>query len=97
MDPKKIEALLAWKPPTNMKKVRSFVGLVGNYPPFTKGLSSIADILTKFLHKGVKFEWTRKYQERFEILKELLIEALILVQPIERLDMWFIAIHICMC
>ena len=34
VDPKKIEAILNWKPPTNVHEVRSFLGLVGYYRRF---------------------------------------------------------------
>lgn len=38
------------------------------------------------MHNGVKFKWTNRSQERFELLMKLLNEAPILVQPIEELD-----------
>ena len=46
-----------------------------------KGFSIIASPLTKLLRKGVKFEWTDKCQNRFEQLKEMLVEAPVLTQP----------------
>ena len=57
LDPIKIEAVVNWKPPRNVTKVRSFLGLAGNYRRFVKGFSIIASPLTKLLWKGVKFEW----------------------------------------
>ena len=45
-----------------------------------KGFSVIDSPLTKLLKKGVKFEWTDKCQNRFEQLKEMLIEAPVLTQ-----------------
>ena len=56
VDPTKIEAVVSWKPPRNVIKVRSFLGLVGYYRRFVKGFSIIASSLTKLLRKGVKFE-----------------------------------------
>ena len=46
-----------------------------------KGFSVIASLLTKLLRKGVKFEWTNKCQNSFEQLKEMLVEAPVLMQP----------------
>ena len=46
-----------------------------------KGFSVIASPLTKLLRKGVKFEWTDKFQNSFEQLKEILVEAPVLTQP----------------
>ena len=34
VDPTKIEAIVSWKPPRNVTKVRSFLGLAGYYRRF---------------------------------------------------------------
>ena len=49
VDPTKIEAIVSWKSPRNVTKVRSFLGLVGYYRLFIKGFSIIASPLTKLL------------------------------------------------
>ncbi|KAL5775879.1 hypothetical protein ACOSP7_013436 [Xanthoceras sorbifolium] len=85
-DPKKIEAVMEWKPPRNVSEIRSFLGLAGYYRRFVKGFSSIATPLTKLLHKNVRFEWNEKCQTAFEKLKAMLVEAPILVQPISGKD-----------
>ena len=77
----KIEAIVNWKPPRNVTKVRSFLGLAGYYRRFVQGFSVIASSLTRLLRKGVKFEWDDKCQSSFERLKEILIEAPVLIQP----------------
>ena len=61
--------------------MRSFLGLAGYYRIFVKGFSGIVSSLTKLLRKGVKFEWTDKFQNSFEQLKDLLVEAPVLTQP----------------
>ncbi|KAA3483007.1 DNA/RNA polymerases superfamily protein [Gossypium australe] len=81
VDPGKISAIVEWKPPRNVSEVRSFLGLARYYRQFVKGFSMIATPMTKLLRKAVKFEWTEKWQQSFERLKTLLIEAPILVQP----------------
>ena len=45
-----------------------------------KGFSVIASPLTKLLKKGVKFEWSNKCQDSIKQLKEMLVEAPILMQ-----------------
>ncbi|KAL5764427.1 hypothetical protein ACOSQ2_017021 [Xanthoceras sorbifolium] len=85
-DPKNIEAMMKWKPPKNVTKIRSFLGLARYYRRFVKGFSSIATPLTKLLHKNVKFEWNEKCQIAFEKLKAMLVEAPILVQPVSGKD-----------
>ena len=81
VDPVKIEAIVNWKPPRNVTEVRSFLGLAGYYRRFVQGFSVIASSLTRLLRKGVKFEWDDKCQSSFERLKEILIEAPVLIQP----------------
>ena len=49
VDPKKIEVVVEWKPPRNVTKVRSFLGLAGYYRRFVKGFSMIAAPMTRLL------------------------------------------------
>ena len=81
VDPVKIEAIVNWKPPRNVTELRSFLGLAGYYRRFVQGFSVIASSLTRLLRKGVKFEWDDKCQSSFERLKEILVEAPVLIQP----------------
>ena len=60
VDPAKIEAIVVWKPPRNVTKVRNFLGLAGSYRRFVNEFSVIASPLTKLLRKDVKFEWNDK-------------------------------------
>ena len=57
------------------------MGLAGYYRRFFKGFFVIASPLTRLLRKGVKFEWSDKCQNSFEQLKEMLVEAPVLMQP----------------
>ena len=84
VDPIKIEAVVNWKPPRNVTKVRSFLGLAGYYRIFVRGFYVISSSLTKLLRKGIKFEWTDKCQNSFEQLKGMLVEAPVLTQPTSR-------------
>ena len=81
VDPMKIEAIMNWRPPRNVTEVRSFLGLASYYRRFVQGFSVIASSLTRLLRKGVKFEWDDKWQSNFERLKEILVEAPMLIQP----------------
>ena len=81
VDPAKIEAIVSLKPPRNVTKVRSFLGLAGYYRRFVQGFSVTTSSLTRLLRKWVKFEWDDKCQSSFERLKEILVEAPVLIQP----------------
>jgi hypothetical protein len=59
-------------------EVRSFMGLAGYYRRFIGGFSKIAHPITSLQKKGIKFEWTSKCEESFQLLKELLTSAPIL-------------------
>ncbi|KAA3461634.1 DNA/RNA polymerases superfamily protein [Gossypium australe] len=80
VDPRKVEAILDWKPPRSVSEIRSFLGLAGYYRQFVEGFSLIVAPLNKLLCKGVPFVWTDKQQESFEKLKKILTEAPVLIQ-----------------
>lgn len=86
VDPKKVEAIMDWKPPKSPTEIRSFLGLAGYYRKFVQGFSIIAAPMTRLLQKKVKFEWTEKCQESFDKLKAMLTEAPVLVQPLPGKD-----------
>ena len=46
MDHSKVEAVQEWKRPTNVFKVRSFLGLAGYYKRFVEDFSRIATLMT---------------------------------------------------
>ncbi|KAL4377944.1 hypothetical protein GQ457_02G018140 [Hibiscus cannabinus] len=82
VDPKKVEAIVDWKQPTSVTEILSFLGLAGYYQRFVNGFSKVAAPLTKLLQKGVKYEWSDARQQAFEKLKEALINAPMLTQPV---------------
>ena len=51
------------------------MGLVGHYRRFIEVLSKIAHPITYLQKKGIKFEWTPKCEETFQLLKESLTSA----------------------
>ena len=69
------------KPPRNVTKVCSFLGLAGYYRRFVKGFSMTAVPMMRLLQKIVKYEWSEKCQRSFEKLKAFLTEAPVLTQP----------------
>ena len=84
VDPKKIEAVVNWKPPKTVSKVRSFLGLAGYYRKFVEGFSKIAAPLTKLTRKDVKYDWVDACQQSFEELKGRLTSAPVLALPNRR-------------
>ena len=82
VDPKKIEAVVNWKPPKNVSEVRSFLGLAGYYRKFVERFSKIATLLTNLLKKDQKFEWSDTCQHSFEELRQRLTTAPVLAIPL---------------
>ena len=81
VDPQKIEAIVNWKPPTNVIEIRSFLGLAGYYRKFVEGFSKLAAPLTKLTRKEEKFVWSEACQQSFDELKRKLTSAPVLTLP----------------
>ena len=78
MDPKKIETVLEWKAPRNVKEVQSFLGFANFYRRFIKDYSRIARPLFNLLKKDLKFNWTPAQDTAFSKLKTAFTSAPIL-------------------
>ena len=80
-DPKKGEAVALWHPPTSVKQVKSFLGLVTYYSKFIKNFADVCRPLHNLTRKEVKFEWTDKCQEAFEEIKKRMTASPVLAYP----------------
>ncbi|GAU39806.1 hypothetical protein TSUD_219810 [Trifolium subterraneum] len=81
VDPSKVEAVLNWERPRTVSEVRSFLGLAGYYRRFILGFSEIALPLTRLTRKGVAFVWDELCENSFNLLKQKLTSAPVLVIP----------------
>ena len=80
-DPKKLQAVREFPPPSSVKEVRSFVGLASYYRKFIPHFARVAGPLHALTKKDVTFVWTPECQSAFEELKQLLTTAPLLVYP----------------
>jgi len=71
MEVSKIQAILAWLVPRNLRQLRGFFGLSGYYRRFIKGYVALAGPLTELLKKD-NFHWQEEASLAFAKLKEAL-------------------------
>ncbi|GJV57938.1 reverse transcriptase domain-containing protein [Tanacetum coccineum] len=81
VDKAKIDVISKHPPPTNIKGIRSFLGHASFYRRFIRDFSKIARPLTKLLEKDTPFEFDDECQKAFELLKEKLTCAPVIVSP----------------
>ncbi|GJV30856.1 putative reverse transcriptase domain-containing protein [Tanacetum coccineum] len=79
VDPAKIESIKDWVTPKIPTEIRQFLGLAGYYPRFIEGFSNIAKSMTKLSQKGIKFDWGKKEENAFQLIKQKLCSAPLMI------------------
>ncbi|CAI7906401.1 unnamed protein product [Closterium sp. NIES-54] len=72
IDPKKLDTVKAWHPPTNITELQSFLGFVNYVRRFIPDMARLTAPLTDLLRKGVAFTWGEKEHAAFSTLKNVL-------------------------
>jgi len=80
-DPAKIDKVAKWPTPQSAREVQQFLGLAGYYRRFVRNFATIAKPLHRLTEKTTRFEWTPECHEAFQILRQRLCSAPILVFP----------------
>src|SRR5574338_502890 len=81
VNPNKIVAIQAWKRPSTVGEVRSFMGMAGYYRRFIKDYSKMSSPLTNLTRKNQPFIWTEKCEQAFSRIKEALVNVPVLRVP----------------
>ncbi|GKC38236.1 reverse transcriptase domain-containing protein [Tanacetum coccineum] len=79
VDRAKIDVIAKLPYPTNVKGVRSFLGHAGIYRRFIKYFSMISKPMTQLLMKDIKFYFSDDCKKAFNILKEKVTTAPIII------------------
>ena len=74
-DQSKVEAITALSPPSNVKELRFFLGMITYCTNFLPNLATITELLRILTKKDVPWVWTRHHQDTFNCLKQLLSSA----------------------
>ena len=80
-DPDKIKVIKELSPPTNVREVRSIIGMASYCRRFIDQFSKITQPLTELAKKHTRFAWTPERQQAFESLKQKLSCAPVLAHP----------------
>ncbi|MBW0524650.1 hypothetical protein O181_064365, partial [Austropuccinia psidii MF-1] len=78
MDPSKVQEILNWPQPRNIKALQSFLGFANFYCCFIKNYSKKITSLTSLLKKDSPFIFNEEALSQFQTLKEAFTTALIL-------------------
>ncbi|XP_068504172.1 uncharacterized mitochondrial protein AtMg00860-like [Phaseolus vulgaris] len=80
MDKAKVQAVLQWPVPQNLKQLKGFLGLIGYYRKFIKSYAVIVAALTNLLKKDIFF-WGPDAETTFSKLKSAITQAPVLALP----------------
>ncbi|XP_068312499.1 uncharacterized protein [Pyrus communis] len=81
VDKSKIDLVRHLPSPTSVREVRSFLGHAGFYRRFIKDFSKISQPLCRLLQKDAPFDFTKECTAAFQLLKDMLTTAPIIVPP----------------
>ena len=71
MEAEKVEGVLSWPEPKNMKDIRKFLGLANYYRRFIKDFARVVRPMNMLTRKDEKWWWGEEQQKAFNKLKQV--------------------------
>jgi len=81
MEKEKVNGVLSWPEPKNVKDIRKFLGLTNYYRRFIKDFAQVARPINVLMRKDVKWQWGVEQQEAFNELKRVFTTKPVLAIP----------------
>jgi len=81
MEKEKVDGVLSWPEPKNVKDIRKFLGLINYYRRFIKDFAQVARPINTLTRKDVKWQWEEEQQKAFDKLKEIFTTRPVLAAP----------------
>ncbi|CAI7744313.1 unnamed protein product [Closterium sp. NIES-54] len=69
IDPRKVDAITKWNPPTNITELQRFLGFENYVRRFVPNMAGVTIPLVYLLHKDMLFSWGEREQSAFDELK----------------------------
>jgi len=69
IEKEKVDSILSWPEPKNVKNIRKFLGLANYYRRFIKNFARVARPINTLTQKDVKWQWRAEQQKAFDELK----------------------------
>jgi len=81
MEKEKVDGVLSWPEPRNVKDVRKFLGLANYYRRFIKNFAQVARPMNVLTRKDMKWRWEGEEQATFDKLKRAFMTRPVLAAP----------------
>jgi len=80
--PGRVRKILDWPTPSNIKELKSFLGIINYCSQFAPRLATISSPLTAMAGSTANWDWTHPHQMSFELIKQTL-SADLAVRPLD--------------
>jgi len=81
IEKEKVDRVLSWPEPKNVKDVKRFLGLANYYRRFIKDFAQVARPMNMLTKKDVKWQWGQEQQQAFNKLKGIFMTRPVLAFP----------------